>query len=166
MRNLEKIAIILLAIIIPYSIMIITITHTTSIKSYLVTRNLKVEVVEVALENHEKGIINITYNISNPLDFKIYIISIQSIIYSKGAYIWTNTTTYIKPSSIYANHTIMKIKFKIPKTRINYMENEVSIITYILIQVKQPTNYKILLKFHFPKIKLFLISIDTILITC
>jgi len=153
LRNVEKIAIILLAFLLLYSIMVITTTHSTSIKSYLVTRTLKVEIENVTLTIQEDGEIKIAYNICNPLDFKVYIINIQSIIYSEGTYVWTNTNTFMKTPSISSNYIIKEVEFKIPQSRLKYIRDRISIITYILIEVRQPTTYKILLEFYFPNIK-------------
>ncbi len=145
----------ILAILLIYSIYVVISTSSIAFKVYLVSRHFSVEILEAAIVVEDNSTsISIRYVLWNPIDVELRILSIQSIGYSRGAYIWTNTKTHLSPIKIKSDSFIDDVVFEIPSSRIQLLSEVVSIRTFILIEITQPTSYRVLLHFYFANVNL------------
>lgn len=145
----------ILAILLIYSIYVVISTSSIAFKVYLVSRHFSVEILEAAIVVEDNSTsISIRYVLWNPIDVELRILSIQSIGHLRGAYIWTNTKTHLSPIKIKSDSFIDDVVFEIPSSRIQLLSEVVSIRTFILIEITQPTSHRVLLHFYFANVNL------------
>jgi len=118
-------------------------------KVYLLGKKFNLKVEEASLELDDSNLkFTINYTIINPIDIKVKIISIQSIIYSNNIYIWNNIESYYSQEFIIKNEKISKIiKFSIPQEKVKYISNETSIKTYVTCEIMEPKSRIVILEF-------------------
>lgn len=138
-----------------YSMYIIIISYSMILKTYLVGKNFQIEVVNVDIKKVDNDtVLFLTYNLCNPVNFKVRILSIQSIIYSNNEYIWTYTENFFASNFLIVAKSLLKsFVFSLPKTKINKITDEVSIKTYVLCEIIEPKPRRFILQFYFKDIK-------------
>ncbi|RLE53277.1 MAG: hypothetical protein DRJ26_03570 [Candidatus Methanomethylicota archaeon] len=148
-------AYVVLALLLIYSFYIIYSTSVVALKVCMVTRLFKVEVRGAKiLVKGNSTFLQINYKFYNPLDVELRVKSIQSTIYSGGTYVWTSTETYLEPLVVVSGSTFKTVVFEVPRSRLMLLSGDVSISTFILIEVMQPKTYSILLAFYFTNVSI------------
>lgn len=119
-------------------------------KTYLIGKSFEVKVIKAYLEfNESEAKIAINYTIINPIDIKLRILSIRNVIYSDILHnIWNNLENYYSQEFIIKSTKIAKIvKFAIPQEKLKYILDKISIKTYVICEIMEPRNRRVILEF-------------------
>ncbi len=153
MGHSSKVRFFLLAILLVlnlYSIYMIFISFNLIVKTFLIGKYFQVRVEDISLKviNNETFIF-IIYNICNPIDVKLRILILQSVIYSNGKYVWTSSESYFAANFIILNKSIIKaVSFQIPETKLDLIADKISVRTYVTCEVLEPKARRFVMCFY------------------